>query len=82
MGVLQTHDLEYSERLRMACDVMCAVAHMHKLNFVHRDLKSLNFFVNIDGQQQLSVRLGDFGETLTITQAGLEVPQQSGSLKW
>ena len=46
---------------------------------MQRDLKSLNFFVTEPGDK---LRLGDFGETVSITAAALEEPQQCGSLKW
>jgi len=81
MHVLEAQDLGYLQRLKMAFEVMCAVAHMHELNFVHRDLKSLNFFVT-DHDQLPVVRLGDFGETVTISEAASEKPAQAGSLKW
>jgi len=44
MDVLEKHDIQYQNRLRLAHDCASAVAHVHKLDFVHRDIKSLNFF--------------------------------------
>ena len=86
MDVLKANQLRHLQRLELAHDAMCAVAHMHKCGFVHRDLKSLNFFVT-EGQNGptdslFSLRLGDFGETVAVSAAALEQPQQWGSLKW
>ena len=79
--VLQTNELSYLRRLQMAHDVMCAMAHMHELGFVHRDMKSLNCFVT-DVGDELAVRLGDFGETVTTTAAAKEEPRQVGTMQW
>jgi len=91
-GVLASARLGYTVRLQMACDVMDGMAHMHRLGFVHRDVKSLNVFV-VDlasntasgGQGPLLtplVRLGDFGESLLIEEARYEKPKCVGTLQW
>jgi len=80
--MLQTNELNYLQRLGMAWDVTCAVAHMHGLDFLHRDMKSLNCFVTDLDNGQLAVRLGDFGETVTTTAAKGEVPKQVGTMQW
>jgi len=80
--MLQTNELNYLQRLGMAWDVTCAVAHMHGLDFLHRDMKSLNCFVTDLDNGQLAVRLGDFGETVTTTAAKSEVPKQVGTMQW
>ena len=80
----------------LRCDVCCKpyapVRYMLSLStnimltpctgFVHRDLKSLNFFVTDLGDSLSVVRLGDFGETVSIAAAAQEEPRQHGSLIW
>lgn len=79
--MLQTNELSYLQRLEMARDVMGAMAHMHKVGFLHRDMKSLNCFVtDLDGQTVM--RLGDFGETVSIEAAKHETPKQVGTIQW
>ena len=58
--VLAQHELTYTQRLGMACDAASAVAHVHLCGFVHRDIKSLNFFVT-ELDEKTALRLGDFG---------------------
>ena len=79
--VLQMNELSYLQRLEMARDLMCAMTHMHQLGFLHRDIKSLNCFVtNRDDTKVL--RLGDFGETITVEAAKAETPRQVGTTQW
>ena len=79
--MLQKNELSYLQRLEMAHDVMCAMAHMHVHGFLHRDMKSLNCFVT-DVGDKLALRLGDFGETVTTEAAGSEDPKQVGTIQW
>lgn len=70
---------DYATRLHYGEQTAQAVAHMHALQMVHRDLKSLNVFVTHDGQ----VRLGDFGESVTLDQAESEHPAKVvGTTQW
>ena len=77
-GVLATKTLNFSQRLGIAADACGAVAHMHRLKFLHRDIKSLNYFISDSNRRQLvgcrdpveyddtvsaQCVLGDFGET-------------------
>ena len=80
--VLQSKELSYLQRLGMARDVLCAMAHMHELGFLHRDMKSLNCFVTDLDSGQTVVRLGDFGETVTLAVAEEEIPKPVGTPQW
>ena len=98
MDVLEKHDIPYYNRLRLGYDCASAVAHVHKLGFVHRDIKSLNFFCTQSRQSserkrdsedpnpmahfELRCLLGDFGETVKTWQAEAEAPKQHGTVEW
>ena len=49
--------LETKEAVRLACEVLRALADLHRLGIVHRDVKPANVLVARDG----NVKLGDFG---------------------
>ena len=54
---------------------------MHRIGFVHRDVKSLNCFMTAV-QGHAGVRLGDFGESVTNASAEDEAPRQVGTRQW
>jgi len=73
----------------MGRDAAAAVQHLHSLGFVHRDIKSHNFFVTDRHRGRTtmvwsdpSLRLGDFGETILEEFAAQERPQPIGTLAW
>jgi len=86
-------ELDYVHRLELAADAAAAVAHLHHLGFVHRDIKSLNVMVSrhftMEEDQTSSVAgrsgsiwafLGDFGETVSMEESLMETPRQHGTL--
>ena len=81
MDVLQKEQPPLLTRLEIAHDTALAMAHMHSTGFVHRDVKSLNYFLT-DGGEQSGVRLGDFGESVTNAAAEGEIPKQVGTPQW
>ena len=81
MDVLAKERLPLLSRLEIAHDFLRSIAHMHSIGFVHRDVKSLNCFMTmVEGR--LGVRLGDFGESVTIVAAEGEDPMQVGTPQW
>ena len=59
------------ERLRVACELVDAVAYVHSKNIVHRDLKPENILITRNGEQ---VKLIDFGLADTDSHAILKQP--------
>ena len=86
MDVLRNETLSLRKRLQMARDTALAVACVHKAGFVHRDIKSLNCFVAVVGEEaageDTGVRLGDFGESVSFSEAVTEGPTIKGSYEW
>jgi len=87
LSVLATRSFECQQQLRIALKCTTAVAHLHSLEFVHRDLKSPNFFCCFGGKVSdsdvgLEVLLGDFGETCTVQSALKAERRQYGTLCW
>lgn len=57
------------DRLRIVKDVACGIAHMHKYNILHRDLKIHNIMlhqVNQPDGTKLIAKIGDFGTSVTL----------------
>ena len=78
-----TYGLEVDERLRLFLQVCDAVAYAHRNLVVHRDLKPSHMLVAVDPNDELTVKLLDFGiaklldtdeERLTRTGAGPMTP--------
>jgi serine/threonine protein kinase len=86
MDVIEKEGLSYSPRLALAQQACLAVAHLHELGFVHRDIKSLNYFCTrreAGGEEgKIRVLLGDFGETLPQERSVVEVPSMIGTMEW
>ena len=56
-----------AQRLRAMVDAARAVAHLHGLGVIHRDLKSLNYLVTADD----TIKLSDFGESRAVDKRDL-----------
>jgi len=82
--------LPQSSLVRLAYQITGAVAHIHSLDFLHRDIKSLNVMCSRcegDGQpssctHSLKAHLGDFGASVTMEDAQLEAPKHIGTIPW
>lgn len=89
--VVSELDVTYADCLRFAADTAGALAHLHGLELVHRDVKSMNVMchnhtVGTDPctapSDQIQVYLGDFGESATLEGTHSETPCQSGTIAW
>jgi len=69
------------DRLKLASETADAIAHLHTLDIVHRDLKSLNVMCS-EAQGETTAYLGDFGESVTVEEAKNEEYRQIGTLPW
>jgi len=58
---IQKHPENWSKasRIKACLEATRAIKYLHKLDFIHRDIKASNFFVTNDN----IVKLGDFGES-------------------
>ena len=72
--------LDFHDRLPMAVGAARAVAFLHSQSppVLHRDVKSLNFFV----RKNRTVALGDFGESLIKSKQLTDTQQRFGSILW
>jgi len=59
---MQLKELSKEQRLHLAHGAASGVAHMHKLGFIHRDIKSKNVLVAETEAHELYAKLCDFGE--------------------
>jgi len=87
-------EVEYKHRLELAADTARAVAHLHTIGFVHRDIKSLNVMcskysddidhtaITLDRSGPIWAFLGDFGETASVEESQKEAPRQHGTLAY
>lgn len=61
---------EYDAR-SVAREFLSAIAHIHKCNYVHRDLKPDNLLLEFDEEDSLGVKVADFGFAKEITNGRL-----------
>lgn len=71
------HAISRPERLAVAAAVAEAVAAVHAIGVLHRDLKPGNILIETSGAA-LRVRLADFGQAALAASAGLPDPQITG----
>jgi serine/threonine protein kinase len=67
--------LPLADVYRASFEIASALAHLHSLGYVHRDVKASNVFVDLDG----STRLGDFGMAVREDRV---TPGRVGSCRW
>jgi len=54
------------ERCRHALQCVGAISFLHSENFLHRDIKSLNFICKYTADEGLRIKLCDFGESVKL----------------
>jgi len=82
-----TGTISMVDRLKLAHETSVAVAHLHSLEFLHRDIKSFNVLCSSTpnehgGEPLIVAHLSDFGETITTSAALCEAPSMVGTLPW
>jgi len=79
--ILELHDvcpMNEFHMARVARDMFLALAHMHSLNCVHRDIKSDNILLNAAGE----VKLADFGFATQLRSASEKRKSVIGTPYW
>jgi serine/threonine protein kinase len=84
-NALRTEKLiDWTPRLKIATDIACGLAFLHKAKILHRDIKSLNVLLD----KGLRAKLTDFGlskiktETLTSPTTKTSAKDSVGTLAW
>jgi serine/threonine protein kinase len=67
-------------RVRLAQDVAAGLAHLHRCNRVHRDLKCHNILLDVS-ESQLRAKLGDFGTTLMLDEWRTDAESKSAGTR-
>lgn len=71
--------LSWKQRVRLALDEAKGVAFLHQANIVHRDLKSLNLFLN----EHMRLKIGDFGLARRLLPSnGGSLTKECGTYQW
>ncbi|XP_049850313.1 tyrosine-protein kinase Fer-like isoform X2 [Schistocerca gregaria] len=58
--------LTWKRRIQLALDIICAVEHLHKCGYVHRDLKSLNIMIS----SNFTAKIADLGNSEKLNSEG------------
>ncbi|CAA0823663.1 Mitogen activated protein kinase kinase kinase-related [Striga hermonthica] len=68
----------WQRRLKMLCDICRGLMSIHRMNIVHRDLKSANCLVN----KHWTVKICDFGLSRVLTSRPMKDTSSAGTPEW
>ena len=68
--------LDWHRRLRMAQELTQAISYLHSLKIMHRDIKPGNILLD----ENLSVKLADFGESSLFDEVHCDIDEESGKV--
>ncbi|CAM8926984.1 unnamed protein product [Rhodiola kirilowii] len=74
----EKNKISWRRRLKMLCDICRGLMCIHRMNIVHRDLKSANCLVN----KHLAVKICDFGLSQILTTIPIKVSSSAGTPEW
>ncbi|KAL0305626.1 UNVERIFIED_CONTAM: putative serine/threonine-protein kinase SIS8, partial [Sesamum radiatum] len=70
--------LSWQRRIKMLCDICRGLLSIHRMNIVHRDLKSANCLVN----KHWTVKICDFGLSRILTTRPMSDSSSAGTPEW
>ena len=68
--------MDWHRRLRMAQELTQAISYLHSLKIMHRDIKPGNILLD----ENLSVKLADFGESSLFDEVHCDIDEESGKV--
>ena len=80
--IIKNGELTTCERWRLADEICAALIHVHSKHIVHRDLKPANILVTTNSENQLTVKLIDFGLATVVDAASPTAHRGMGTIEF